>query len=220
MNIMEELSNEKPKSSKPMVFSKSIKQSAPSFFSFNNDSSSATTSVSSSSANTIPLGFLDWKMFFIFILLIIVVLSYYGINVLNILGDAINSGVSGASPAISSFLEVLGYSTGKALNKTAELGSDAIKTGADIAEGTVQNVGNLMIGTNQINQGPPNPYDPQPDTPEDSIQKSLTSSKTKWCLAGEYQNKRGCIDISESDKCLSGKVFPTREACLGNQGSP
>jgi len=50
--------------------------------------------------------------------------------------------------------------------------------------------------------------EPSPDTSEDNIQKSLTSAKTKWCLVGEYKNKRGCVDISESDKCLSGQVFP------------
>ena len=56
--------------------------------------------------------------------------------------------------------------------------------------------------------------EPSPDVSENTIQKSLNSNKTKWCLAGEYQNKRGCINLSESDKCMSGQVFPTEEMCL------
>ena len=203
---MEELPNDRPKTPAPLSFSTTSKKSilAP-----NKNTSPPTMTAAPA------LGFFDWKTLFIILLLIIVVFSYYGVNLLNILGDAIQNGVSQLSPSFNSFFGLVADSTGSAINNAADITADAAKTGVDIAEGTVQNVGNIIIGDEAVGHGPRKPYDPQPDTPEDSIQKSLSSSKTKWCLVGEYQNKRGCIDISESDKCLSGQVFPNEEMCLG-----
>lgn len=171
------------------------------------------------------LGFLDFKTidfktFIIFFLLVLVAFTYFGINVLKIFGEGIEVGVFYATPFITSILKTAGYSSGTAINTVADITADATKVGVDIAEGTVKNVGNLLIGENDINQGPLSAHqqqDPNPSSPEDNIQKSVTATKSKWCLAGEYQNKRGCIDISESDKCMSGEVFPNEQLCLRGQ---
>jgi hypothetical protein len=205
MNIMEEIPKDRPKTPPPISFSTSMKKNT-----INSDSLPSNYQPVSSS-----LGFFDWKMFFIFLLLIIVILTYFGINVLHIFGDAIETGVSNLSPSFKSFFGIVGDSTGSAINNAADITAGAAKAGIDVAEGTVQSVGNIIIGDEAVGHGPRKSYDPQPDAPEDPIQKSLTSSKTKWCLVGEYQDKRGCIDISESDKCLSGQVFPNEEMCLG-----
>ena len=143
-------------------------------------------------------------------------MTYFGINVLNIFGDTIQKSVDIVSPFVSQILDLIGNSTGAVVNKTAEVSSDVAKEGVDIAEGTVKSIGNIMIGEDAIGRPQHTAYmnDPVPDSPEDNIQKSLSSAKTKWCLVGEYQNKRGCIDLSESDKCLSGQVFPNEEMCL------
>ena len=205
MNIMEEIPKDRPKTPPPISFSTSMKKNT-----IISDSLPSNYQPVSSS-----LGFFDWKMFFIFILLIIVILTYFGINVLHIFGDAIETGVSNLSPSFKSFFGLVGDSTGSAINNAADITAGAAKAGIDVAEGTVQSVGNIIIGDEAVGHGPRKSYDPQPDAPEDPIQKSLASSKTKWCLVGEYQDKRGCIDISESDKCLSGQVFPNEEMCLG-----
>lgn len=202
---MEEIPKDRPKTPPPISFSTSMKKN-----SISSDSLPSNYQPVSSS-----LGFFDWKMFFIFILLIIVLLTYFGINVLHIFGDAIETGVSSLSPSFKSFFGLVGDSTGSAINNAADITAGAAKAGIDVAEGTIQSVGNIIIGDEAVGHGPRKSYDPQPDAPEDPIQKSLTSAKNKWCLVGEYQNKRGCIDISESDKCLSGQVFPNEEMCLG-----
>ena len=54
---------------------------------------------------------------------------------------------------------------------------------------------------------------PEPDD-STTIQKPITSDKAKWCLVGEYKNKRGCIEIGEHEKCMSGQVFPEQQMCL------
>lgn len=202
MNLMEEMPNQDPK---PMVFSKAVVA---------NKENQNTNTNANMNMNMPALGFfdLDLKNILIISLLLIVVLTYLGINVLSILGNAIQYGVIIISPVVNSFLDILGDSAGNALNTVSDVTANVAKTGVDIADGTVHDVGNLLIG---VESGRP-PYrgnDPRPDAPEDSIQKSLASAKTKWCLVGEYQNKRGCIDISESDKCMSGEVFPNEEMC-------
>ena len=55
---------------------------------------------------------------------------------------------------------------------------------------------------------------PEPDTSVDPIQKPITSNKINWCLVGEYQGKRGCIEVDDTSKCMSGQVFPTQATCL------
>ena len=47
-----------------------------------------------------------------------------------------------------------------------------------------------------------------------------SSKKVGWCLVGEYEGRRGCIEISDYDKCLSGKVFPSQEICMNPTQTP
>ena len=98
----------------------------------------------------------------------------------------------------------------------------------------VQNVGNLLIDASQEADPtyelkksihtPRNhstrPNEPKADSSEGTIQKSITSGKQNWCLVGEHQNRRGCIAIAESDKCLSGQVFPNEHMCLNPTMTP
>lgn len=55
---------------------------------------------------------------------------------------------------------------------------------------------------------------PSPDTSENPIQNSISQSKSSWCLVGEYKGRRGCIDVNEYDKCMSGQVYPSQKMCL------
>jgi hypothetical protein len=68
---------------------------------------------------------------------------------------------------------------------------------------------------NALNKArPPAVEPPKPDAPENPIQKPISASKTSWCLVGEYKGRRGCIEIGEQDKCLSGQVYPEQKVCL------
>lgn len=186
-------------------------------------SSATSPSVHSLSSSSNDVSFtvpplIDWKTIMIIILVILIILSFFWIHVLNKSGNLLNNIVAKVKPLVDSLLDFVGYSTGTAINKTADVTADVAKHGIDIAEGTVQNIGNILIGDEAI--GKPSSKnkrtlkEPEADAPEDTIQKSMSSSKTKWCLVGEYQNKRGCIDISESDKCMSGQIFPNEKMCL------
>jgi hypothetical protein len=163
----------------------------------------------------------------IIILLVLLIFSLLGINILSIFGNVFESGVSIIKPIVLQVLSIFGYTTGSLINTTADAVSDTTKTGIDIAEGTLQSVGNLLIDASKANT----PEDlkravhfsplslnergePIPDDATNNIQKPITSGKSQWCLVGEYQNKRGCVEVGKEDKCMSGQVFPSQMTCM------
>lgn len=168
------------------------------------------------------------KNVIIMVLVVLLLLSFLGINLLDILSNFIKLIINLFGPLISQILSLLGYTTGAVLNKSADVVSDTTKAAIDIAEGTVQNVGNLMIkaSKSQLNSDSKSQLDnalsmqlsngeyAMNDSPENPIQKPISSNKNGWCLVGEYANKRGCVEIGEHDKCMSGQVFPTQKMCL------
>ena len=179
------------------------------------------TDVSEKTSSMNILSGFDFKTLLILILLFVLLFSYLGINILTILGDSMERFVAFVSPMVTEFLVLTGYSTGSVINKTADVVSDTAKETIDIAEGAVQNVGNLLMDAGKKGKSKtpllankPTTTEPEPDAPENTIQKPISSNKYNWCLVGEYQNKRGCMPITESDKCLSGQVFPTQKMCL------
>jgi hypothetical protein len=188
-----------------------------------------------------PQNTFDGKTVMIVVLVLILIISFLGINILNIAGDAFQRISDAIFPPIINLLAFFGYTTGSVVNKTAEVVGDTAKTGVDIAQGTVYDVGNLIKDAstgvdsrskvnldNAINNSyrisPVDlsrpPREPEPARAENPIQKPISSGKTNWCLVGEYKEKRGCIELDEHDKCLSGQVFPSQKMCLNPTMTP
>lgn len=168
----------------------------------------------------------------IIILSVLLILSFLGINILDVISNIIKAIIAVLGPPVGQLLAVFGYTSGTLINKGADVVSDTAKVGIDIAEGTVQNIGNILIsassGNVPTNLTQINPLDiklnqdkhistpkqPTEDTAENPIQKPISASKSGWCLIGEYENRRGCIEVGEQDKCLSGQIFPNQKMCL------
>jgi hypothetical protein len=164
----------------------------------------------------------------IIVLVVLLIFSFLGINILTLLGNIFQNFVQIFGPMVSQILSIFGYTTGTVLNKTADVVSDTAKAGIDIAEGSIQSVGNILRDAsnpnvndktkysldNALNQGKVSLGEPAADTSENPIQKPITAGKQTWCLVGEYQGKRGCIEVNEHDRCLSGQVFPSQKMCL------
>ena len=191
--------------------------------------SSSTKSISENSpaTSTSKNSSMDWKIVLIALLIILLILMYLGINFFNIFGNTLQSIVNLTSPVVKKIFGAFGYATGETINQTADVASDTIKTGVNVAEGVVQSVGNLLIDASE--EADPTTRlkmdleksskdntssDPQIDSTENPIQNSISAGKQNWCLVGEFQNKRGCVPITDSDKCLSGQVFPNQQMCL------
>lgn len=186
------------------------------------------------------------KNLIIVILCVLLVFSFLGINLLDILSNLIKKIVALFAPLIAQILSVLGFTTGTVLNAGADVVADTGKFALDVAEGTVQSVGNVMIKASKGNMNmdaksdlnnvfktnnvdlslpkfdkPPPSYSvPKNDVSENPIQKPISADKRQWCLVGEYDNKRKCIDIAEHDKCMSGQVFPNEKMCLNPNITP
>jgi len=171
------------------------------------------------------------KNWIIILLCILLILSFLGINLLNISGNIIQTVVNIFGPIVSQILSIIGYTTGSLLNITADVASDTAKTGIDIAEGSIQSVGNILRDASQSNVNEQSkasldnalnkasnlsspPSAPKPDSSENPIQNPITINKSGWCLVGEYKGRRGCIEVAEQDKCLSGQVYPSQKMCL------
>jgi FlaG/FlaF family flagellin (archaellin) len=78
---------------------------------------------------------------------------------------------------------------------------------------------NLQVSSNSLNnsiqQGGTNNntnYDYQADDSSSSIQNRVT--KGGWCFIGEDRGFRSCAEVSSSDYCMSGDIFPTNEVCI------
>ena len=90
------------------------------------------------------------------------------------------------------------------------LGANTQKLGAN----TQVQQSNLDSTLNNSTVGQQNAQIPNPDTTASPIQNSISQEKNAWCLVGEYKGTRGCIEVSEYDKCMSGQVYPSQKMCL------
>jgi hypothetical protein len=170
------------------------------------------------------------KNMIIIVLCGLLLLSILGINILTIVGNIVQVLTNIFGPLVLNILGLLGYTTGTVLDKGADVVSDVAKTGIDIAEGTVHSVGGILKNSGQIsdpnfktnidaaiNNAPAPPAKvepPQPTPSENPIQNPISAGKNNWCLVGEYMGRRGCIEVGENDKCLSGQLYPTNAFCL------
>lgn len=165
----------------------------------------------------------------IVVLVVLLLLSFLGINILDIFSNIIKIFVRLFGPIVNQILSLLGYTTGSVLNVSADVIGDTSKAAIDIAEGTVQNVGNLLIKASKTsidkntktqldnvlsNSSTQTTNNVEHDIPENPIQNPISSSKNSWCYIGEYEKKRSCIAMNEHDKCMSGQVFPEQQICL------
>jgi hypothetical protein len=168
------------------------------------------------------------KNMLIIALIILLILSFLGINLLNIFGDFVQTIINIFGPLFSQILSVFGYTTGTIINKSADIVSDTAKLGIDVAEGSIQSIGDLLKNASERNVDPNSRRQldqtlntskfklakSEPDNSSSPIQKPISSNKVGWCLVGEYEGKRGCVQVSDQHKCLSGQIFPDKQMCL------
>jgi hypothetical protein len=164
------------------------------------------------------------KNIIIIVLSVILILSLLGINIFTIFGNFLQKIIDIFNPVVSKGLSNLGYASGTVIDKTSDILADSSKVGIDILHDTVDSVGDLLIKASgnsdknldiAINQPlKVAPKAPSPDESTSPIQNAPAVSKSNWCLVGEYNGARGCVNISDQDKCLSGQVFPNQQMCL------
>lgn len=162
------------------------------------------------------------KNFFILILVAMLILSFLGINILAVAGQWIEKIAGIITPTLGRTFSMFTYSTGEVIDKTSETVAKVAKTGIDIADGAIDDVGQLLkkgsgitsSGDKLPESAPVQLTGPEPDQGSNPIQNPIAAAKSAWCLVGEDNGKRGCVEIGEADKCMSGQIFPSQKVCL------
>ena len=168
------------------------------------------------------------KNMVIVVLTVLLVLSFLGINLLASMGNILQTISNIFGPLFTQILSIFGYTAGTVIDKSTDIVTGVAKSGIDLTGDTIQSAAGLLkdasrgnVDTSAVNQldrtinSSKNGLNhPVPDDSVDPIQKPIAAGKVNWCLVGEYQGKRGCIEVDDDSKCMSGQVFPTQNMCL------
>lgn len=162
--------------------------------------------------------------------LIILILAFLGINLFNYLGNITNflAGIFG--PIFRDIAKFFGIAVGETTKAVTHVASSGIKTGVDIAAGTINTGANVLEKTltggysknnidNSLNkalqkEGKQSSSEPMPDESGSTTQSNKTAKKSGFCYIGEDRGFRSCVKVNESDKCLSGDIFPSMDICI------
>jgi len=120
---------------------------------------------------------------------------------------------------VTNYFINLGRSLGQAINLTADELTFFSKNTIDITNGTIHSIGNMLNAKPNMDPVPSNSSStihvtPSSDKATSSIQNPISATKSSWCLVGQDGSNRGCIEVKDNDKCLSGQIFPTQQLCL------
>ena len=88
---------------------------------------------------------------------------------------------------------------------------EKIKT--EVVEKKKEEEGPATLATGPSSRPPGAP--PTADDAVSSIQTSHPSAaKAGWCYIGEERGIRTCAKVEDTDKCMSGNIFPSQDICV------
>ena len=152
------------------------------------------------------------------LLIIAIILAFLGFNLFTFMGETTDMFVTVVKPVA----ELLGFTVGETVKNTVDTAAKGTKLGVDVATGAIDDAINLteeVIGVdplkNQVNKprSSNNAGSPQPDDATSKTQTATGNKKRGFCYIGEDRGFRSCISVKNSDQCMSGKIFPTKEIC-------
>ena len=196
---------------------------------------SGTTPTPDSGNTSIFASLFSGKNLIILILIVLVILSLIGINLLLWTGMIVGDLSTTLGPAFKDLLSALGFTAGTLIKGSADVIADTTDLGIDIAKGTSHSIGDLLInssnpgideskqmslseviGVPKLQQIQKTQAQPQPIQSSEPTVTPIGSQKPKagWCYIGEFSGLRGCTEVTENDKCMSGMIFASKQACL------
>jgi hypothetical protein len=150
----------------------------------------------------------------IILVLVLLILSILGIQVLIIMGTFLKSIVDIFGPSILKVLSMFGYSTGEFINNTTDVTADMAKLGIDITKGTAHSIGNLLKDGSKGGMS---------DEDREKLEKLLAYKQCPSCndkkesFVENMTSKDSSISfmsVNDYGKCLSGQIFPKNESSL------
>jgi hypothetical protein len=163
-------------------------------------------------------------------LLIILILSFLGFNLFSYLANVNQFFAKLFRPIFMTLSKIFGISIGETTKVVTGVTAAGIKTGVDVTAGTIITSANVLektliggysknnidssLDTALYNEKKQTQSDPMPDEAGSGTQANKSSKKSGFCYIGEDRGFRSCLKVNDSDECLSGDIFPTREICI------
>ena len=178
-----------------------------------------------------PSLFSDRKNLIVIGILMFLILTFIGVNILSYSGNVLEKTGHVFGPMLANLLSMLGVSTGELINHASDTLAKGANLGVDIAKGTTHSIGDLLIGTSKPGLSPSVNLDHALDMPrieKDSTKESLDTNPqpisttdpvvaqnltSGWCYVGDFNGTRGCVEFNHVG-CASGQTFPNQAACL------
>jgi hypothetical protein len=195
-----------------------------------------------SGTNTGVFSFISKISIFTWII-IIFIFAFLGFNIFAYLAKGTEDITNFFNPILKKVFGVTLLATGEAVNLTAEGAKTVVNTTANVVDSGLTAVQELTPQGNRaessIHGAPQNTSSQQPDImANNSLNKQLntnasqqqgqmsefqaheasssinTTGQVGWCYIGEDRGYRTCAQVSASDKCMSGDIFPSQEICI------
>jgi hypothetical protein len=161
------------------------------------------------------ISFFNWFLFFLF-------LTFLGFNIFIYLAQGSEEIKRVFAPILK---QVFGYTivtTSQTVDVAAE-GSKAVVSGT--ATGINKGLTAVQNATpNNLNEEPKSKLEnvlnkkksenQNNDYVPHEASSSVYKGKAGWCFIGEDRGHRSCVKVSETDKCMSGDIFPTQAVCI------
>lgn len=162
--------------------------------------------------------------------LIVLVLAFLGFNLFDYLGNITQFFANIFGPIFLAIAKFFGIAVGETAKTVTDVAATGIKAGVDVAAGTITTSADVVQKTlsgeyskNNIDSSldkalskeqKKQPSEPMPDEAGSNTQSNKTAKKSGYCYIGEDRGFRSCVKVNESDQCLSGDIFPSREICI------
>jgi hypothetical protein len=175
--------------------------------------------------------FFSNKNIVILVLIVLLVFSFLGINIVNISGNIVQYFFDWLK-SLQYLFGGLVHTAGTTIDDGADVLSNVAKGGIDIADGVAHSIGGLLRNSapniapetpsptfadlaKSVGKGPIPQNEAVPIETTNPIQSAAAASmKQTWCLVGEMNGKRSCIALQDVGKCMSGQIFPYQQMCL------
>ena len=174
-------------------------------------------------------------------LIIILIFAFLGFNIFVYLAKGTQDITKFFGPLIKMIVGLTAVITGDVVDVTAEGTKTVVDATAGTIDKGLSAVQNITPNTPNSNfKAPPSqPQQSQPDLmANNTLNKAINTSQSKqpsstgyqadesssniqggasksgWCYIGEDRGFRSCAQVGDTDKCMSGDIFPTQEVCV------
>lgn len=166
---------------------------------------------------------IGWKMW----VLIIILLTFLGVNVFLYLAQGSEFIASLLNPLLGTSLGV----AGETVDVAAEGGKSAVDIVSSVAKIGLLETQSVAKKAKNVNEMSSAKLDfGLPDVPDNNtLNRNINTKRKKernvgsyegtdtsgqWCYVGEYNGIRNCRQLEKGDVCMSGNIFPNRDICI------